>query len=99
MEEVRKFIIGNTYFFLSFYDYALKVPHIYTLVYIGSNLESDYCIEQLSKYYFQDFESYMEVGNGLTVQDFKGNILMFEEDRLHSVYDISGLVERLREIG
>ncbi|MEE9421904.1 MAG: hypothetical protein V3V50_01970 [Gammaproteobacteria bacterium] len=57
----KSFILGDSYFMLSYLDRNYKFPIIISLVYLGKNLEEER--EQDDLWFFQDSESYIRCGS------------------------------------
>ena len=89
---------GDYYFLLLFYPAKSEIPMIKTFIYVGKNL---YAGEESSgdDWYFQEPRSYLEHGSLLQLKnDIKPEVFLANEDALSQMYDINGLIERLKKI-
>jgi hypothetical protein len=91
----KKFIKGNHYYSVGFYDQKLTIPHITTLIYIGKNLRLDDNKPTIDKWYFQDPESYLIHG---AFTDIKGRIKrkVYIYETLESIFDDQSLIDRIK---
>ena len=91
----RKFIKGNHYYKVGFYDQKLTIPNITTLIYIGKNLYRDDNKQIINKWYFQDPESYLAHG---AFTDFKEKIEreVYIFETLETIHDDQSLVDELK---
>lgn len=89
----EEFIIGGVYFYASFLDNEYTVPEIYTMYFLGKNVE-DY--EEGDVWYFQDAVSYHKYGryNEISLEELpegEVNVQGFKEDSFPDIKDLSGL--------
>ena len=58
---MSKYVIGNTYFKISYFDESDQYPNIISMVFIGKNLDKlDHSNEDV--WFFQDTSSYLDQG-------------------------------------
>jgi hypothetical protein len=95
----KKFIKGNHYYKVFFYDQKLTIPHITTLIYIGKNLLLDDNKPTIDKWYFQDPESYLAHGAFKDFEeDFKKKIEreVYIVDSLESIFDNQTFIDEIK---
>jgi hypothetical protein len=89
---------GQFYFLLLFYLSKIEIPMIKTFIYVGKNLE-DKGNKTRDEWFFQDPRSYLEHGSFLQMpKEIKRKVFVADEDALFQMYDINGLIERLKKI-
>ncbi len=81
---------GACYFLLLFYPSENEIPMIKTYIYLGKNIFGRESSED--EWYFQYPRSYLEGSSDL------GEGFLASEERLSSIYDLKGLIERLSKI-
>lgn len=91
-------IQGQSYFMLSYFDRALRLPNIFTCVYVGKNLFDEDASAEKTSYYFQSAESFVRKGlfRASASQSLEG-ITVVPSDSLHMIYDWDGLARELSE--
>lgn len=95
----NKFVKEQYYFFVIFYDEKLKIPKIKTVIYIGKNLLTEKKFSKKDEWYFQDAGSYLEYGPFSHMsKEEKREVFALEKKDLSSVYDLKGLIDRLKKI-
>ncbi|MBI3546204.1 MAG: hypothetical protein HY081_06380 [Gammaproteobacteria bacterium] len=90
------FVIGKSYFMLTFADKDFKFPMILSLVFLGKNIESEEDENEL--WFFQDAKSYGEFGDYRKVahnKDARFEIYDFPQDGLCDVLTLKGLIDAL----
>lgn len=85
---------GAVYFMLEFMDDALSIPVIHTVVYVGQNLDG----VDGSLYYFQDINSYQEVGAYPNHKEGVGNVFTLPEKALVNIFVLDGLIKELAQV-
>jgi hypothetical protein len=78
----------DTYFMVSFFDEALLIPEITTVVYLGKDIFS----EGDERHYFQGYESFKNKTNATDVE-----LIEAAEDKLMNFYDLGGAAALLAE--
>ena len=79
----------ETYLMISFFDEALLIPEITTVVYLGKDIFS----EGNQMHYFQDYQSFLSKAKaGSDV-----NVIEAAEDKLMNFYDLRGAAILLGE--
>jgi hypothetical protein len=79
----------DTYLMISFFDSALLIPEITTVVYLGKDIFN----EGSQKHYFQNYESFMKKNNDMSGVE----LIEAAEDNLMNFYDLSGAAALLQE--
>lgn len=97
MAKAESLVIGKCYFLLSFYDKALKMPKIRTVIYVGKNVFEEK--EEENEWYFQDAGSYLEHGSFLKIPKMeKRDVFILDKDSFSLIYDLGELISDLKEI-
>lgn len=78
----------DTYLMVSFFDEALLIPEITTVVYLGKDIFS----EGDEKHYFQGYESFKNKTKAVDVE-----VIEAAEDKLMNFYDLDGAAALLEE--
>jgi len=90
MKTEDKLLVGQTYFFLSFFDKELLIPQIETYVFVGKDRE---------EIIFQDVKSFLENGSHLkSTVKFQCEKLNIGGSCLSEVYDLEGLIDVLKDL-
>jgi hypothetical protein len=76
---------------LQYLDEALLIPSVQTVVYVGKNLDA----KDDGVYYFQDVDSYQEIGAYPNQKEGTGQVLSLPEKALVNVFALDGLVREL----
>ncbi len=104
---MKEFIVGNSYFHLSYIDEEYRFPEIITIVYLGLNLEEEMVQDKDDLWFFQDARSYLTVepytGSNMGVATTlpegtispAGQVYDFPEVQLHSILTANELIEEL----
>ena len=74
------------------FDDEMLIPEIKTLVYLGKNIEND----KIGSYYFQDYESYKQIGAFPQNRQGCGEVFALPEKGLVNIRDLTGVIEFLR---
>ena len=95
----KKLIPGANYFLVIFYDRKLQMPNIKTYVYIGKNLYDDRNRSGGDEWFFQAPQLYLKQGDGQQVyKTIEKKFFIANEDILHHMYDLQGLIEVLEKV-
>jgi hypothetical protein len=89
---------GRAYFLLGYFDEALRLPNIQSVVYVGKDLFQEDVASKRPSYYFQTAESY--VASGLfdaAKSNATETLTILSSDSLMMVYDWEALIEELRD--
>lgn len=94
------FVIGKSYFILTYADKDCKFPMVLSLVFLGKNIESEED-EKNELWFFQDAKSYGEFGDYRNASQNRGarfEIYDFSQDGLRDVLTLQDLINALTEI-
>lgn len=87
---------GELFFSITYFDHALRVPSIVSLVYVGDSLNGEQGVASERLVLFQDAGSYTEHGS---LVDAEGRvdceIYRYPLDALDCIYTWEGLIEEL----
>lgn len=81
--------VHETYLMVSFFDGALLIPEITTVIYLGKDIFN----EGNQMHYFQNYESFLEKNNNV----FNIDMIEAAEDKLMNFYDLNGAAILLNE--
>jgi len=99
MVEKDKLIKNNFYFQIFYHSPINSIPEIKTFFYLGANIYNHGKRKFKDEYYFQDAESYIKHGNILEKGDDPHAMVFFiNENQLVMMFDINGLIIRLKEL-
>lgn len=94
--DARKFIVGNTYYLVTYADEQLRVPLIETYFYLGTDILGDQGRPEDTRWYFQEADSYLEDGPYKPGGDGSTKTLLIAaSDMLDAFLDIAGLSDEL----
>lgn len=95
---MTEFILGATYYGLTFADRDHTMPGVEPMVYVGINLTIEDGSASDITYYFQTTVSYMRFGPA-TSPHTEGDIdvIPYSEDRLGDVFTLQGIVAAVSE--
>jgi hypothetical protein len=96
MVEIEELAIGKLFFSLTYFDHALRMPSILSLVYVGEDSEAEEGSPPERLALFQDAGSYAEHGNAVASPERSGiEIYRFPLDSLECIYTWEGLIDEL----
>lgn len=92
--DIEKFILGNPYFMVSYYDEKIKLPLLETYVFIGKNILKN---EREELWYFKDPDAFISEGYNLTEEMFETSVCL-GVDTIELMLDYEELIEKLKLI-
>jgi len=91
-------VIGKSYFFLGYFDEALTLPDIRTMIYAGKNLFAEDTTRGRDSFYFQGAEPFVKNGfYAVSRSSSLEGVTVVSGDSLMMIYDWDGLVRELTE--
>lgn len=87
--------VANVYFHVLFADDELSIPIVDTYIYVGKNLFGNDGNGAESRWYFQDPDTYMDIGPFNKAPKGDYGVLSADDVTLEEMYDSAGLAELL----
>lgn len=84
---------GAVYFLLNFFDDEMLVPDLRTVVYIGIDVDG----ETNSKVYFQDYESFIDIGPFPDSREGSVAVVRFASDKITCVFELDKAIDILAD--
>ena len=97
MREVSEFVVGQSYFLLTYLDENLTLPDIKTLIFVGINANQD-ADKSKTSWCFVKPDEFIECDSNIEkILAKKPLMLRFEKDTLSALRDWRGLISELSE--